>query len=101
LFMVFLNSPCWETHKNTIKKISKINKIKPERYLPTWFIGHLPDIPPFHFFFPWTPLVSLGALESVCTKDYLNAAAITPVFVQRPLKAAHGALRREGLWAGA
>ena len=57
-FVVFLNSPCWETHKNAITKSQKLKKKKPERHLPTWFIGHLPDIRRFQFSFSWTPLAA-------------------------------------------
>jgi hypothetical protein len=42
-FMVFLNSPCKETHKKRHKKRQKLKK-KRERYLPTPFSGYLPDI---------------------------------------------------------
>jgi hypothetical protein len=58
-FWCFFNSPCWETHKNAIKKTHKKNK-KRGSYLPTPFSGHLPDIRRFElwFFFLWRPLRS-------------------------------------------
>jgi hypothetical protein len=34
--LVFLNSPCWETHKNAIKTIPPKKRHK-KRYLPTPF----------------------------------------------------------------
>jgi hypothetical protein len=40
-FLVFLNSPCSETHKHAIKTINLLIK---KRNLPTSFSGYLPDI---------------------------------------------------------
>jgi hypothetical protein len=50
-FMVFLNSPCWETHKNAINKSQKLKKRKKGgTYLPDLSSARYTSL---SFFFPF------------------------------------------------